>query len=242
MKISQPRRHGLAMSLAAFALAALVAAPAPAAAQGDENKRINESIEVLTTLMGTPDQGIPDSILEGAEAIVVIPRLVKGGFIVGAQHGKGIMSIRDRATNTWTSPGFVALTGGSFGWQIGLQGVDLVLLVMNKEGVTDLLSSEFKLGANASVAAGPVGRSAEASTDAKASAKILAYSRAKGLFAGLTVEGAALRADKDANQKFYGRGVTQDDIIKGMGAPSTDAARAWADAMKRLTPASARTN
>jgi len=241
MKISQPRRNGIAASLAALALAALVAAPAPAAAQGDENKRINESIEVLTTLMGTPDQGIPDSILEGAEAIVVIPSLVKGGFIVGAQHGKGIMSIRDRATNTWTSPGFVALTGGSFGWQIGLQGVDLVLLVMNKEGVKDLLSSEFKLGANASVAAGPVGRSAEASTDAKVSAKILAYSRAKGLFAGLTVEGAALRADKDANQKFYGRGVTQDDIIKGMGAPSTDAARAWADAVKRLTPAT-RTN
>ena len=241
MKISESRRGGIAASLAALALASLVAAPVPAAAQGDENKRINESIEVLTTLMGTPDQVIPDSILERAEAIVVIPSLVKGGFIVGAQHGKGIMSIRDRATNTWTSPGFVALTGGSFGWQIGLQGVDLVLLVMNPAGVKDLLSSEFKLGANASVAAGPVGRSAEASTDAKVSAQILAYSRAKGLFAGLTVEGAALRADKDANQKFYGRGVTQDDIIKGMGAPSTDAARAWANAVKRLTPAT-RTN
>ena len=221
-----------------LAMAALLAVPAVARAQNDEEKRVTDSMAVLETLVRAPDQGIPEHILARAEAIVVIPSLVKGGFIVGAQHGRGIMSVRDRATNKWSAPGFVALTGGSIGWQIGVQAVDLVLLVMNKDGVKDLLDTEFKLGANASVAAGPVGRQGEASTDISLNAQILAYSRAKGLFAGLSLEGASLRIDNDANKDFYRTTVSRDDMIRGV-ARTTPAGSQWTATLERLIPAGA---
>jgi len=215
--------------------AVLAATPLLARVQSDEEKRITDSAAVLETLVRAPDQEIPDYILERAEAIVVIPSLVKGGFIVGAQHGRGIMSVRDRETNTWGAPGFVVLTGGSIGWQIGLQAVDLVLLVMNREGVKDLLDNEFKLGANASVAAGPVGRQGEASTDASLSAQILAYSRAKGLFAGLSLEGASLRIDRDAIERFYGKSISKDEMVRGISI-TTPGGSIWTGTLGRLIP------
>ena len=218
------------------ALAVLIAPPA--GAQTNEEKRVTDSAAVLETLVRAPDQGIPEHILERAEAIVVIPSLVKGGFILGAQHGRGVMSVRDRETNKWSAPGFVALTGGSIGWQIGVQAVDLVLLVMNREGVKDLLDNEFKLGANASVAAGPVGRQGEASTDASLSAQILAYSRAKGLFAGISLEGASLRVDRDANKDFYGTTVSTDEMVRGL-SKTTATGSQWTATLSRLVPASA---
>ena len=227
------------LSVCGLAVAAvLAAAPNPAFAQSDEEKRITDSAAVLETLVRAPDQEIPDYILERAEAIVVIPSLVKGGFIVGAQHGRGVMSVRDRDTNKWSAPGFVALTGGSIGWQIGVQSVDLVLLVMNRDGAKELLDNEFKLGANASVAAGPVGRQGEASTDASLSAQILAYSRAKGLFAGLSLEGASLRIDRDANEAFYGKGIAKDEMVRGITA-TTPAGNTWTATLTRLIPAGA---
>jgi len=219
----------------------LVLTPVPAHAQSNEDKRVTDSAAVLETLVRAPDQGIPEHILTRAEAIVVIPSLVKGGFIVGAQHGRGLMSVRNRETNKWSAPGFVALTGGSIGWQIGVQAVDLVLLVMNRDGVKDLLDNEFKLGANASVAAGPLGRQGEASTDASLSAQILAYSRAKGLFAGLSLEGASLRIDRDANEKFYGRSVSKDDMVRGVSM-TTAGGSLWAATLERLVPAGAATH
>lgn len=200
----------------------------------EESERLTKSIEVVRALVATPDDAIPQYILDRAEAVVVIPTLVKGGFLVGAQHGRGVMSVRNRRdTTSWSAPSFVALTGGSIGWQIGLQSVDLVLLVMNKDGIDDLLKSEFKLGVNASVAAGPVGRSAEASTDARAGAKILAYSRAKGLFAGATIQGASLRDDEDANRRFYGKSLKPTDLFEGSvpeGAPV--AVQSWRAELK----------
>lgn len=219
---------------------AVLWSPCAAAAQTTETKRVTDSAAVLETLVRAPDQGIPEHILERAEAIVVIPSLVKGGFIIGAQHGRGVMSVRDRANNRWSAPGFVALTGGSIGWQIGVQAVDLVLLVMNRDGVKDLLDNEFKLGANASVAAGPVGRQGEASTDASLSAQILAYSRAKGLFAGLSLEGASLRVDKDANKDFYGATISTDDMVRGI-TRATAAGSQWIATLNRLVPANATT-
>jgi len=227
----------LSHAAALLALALLTASAAPASAQSHEANRITESADVLETLVRTPDQGIPQHILDRAEAIVVIPSLVKGGFIIGAEHGRGVISVRDRAANRWSSPGFVTLTGGSIGWQIGVQSVDLVLLVMNSKGVKDLLENEFKFGANASVAAGPVGRHGEASTDASLSAEILAYSRAKGLFAGLSLEGASLRIDKDANKDFYGTAISTSDVVRGL-TKSTPAATQWTDTLARLVPAS----
>jgi len=228
----------LRLSRAAALVALTVLTASPAGAQTNEEKRITDSGAVLETLVRAPDQGIPAHILERAEAIVVIPSLVKGGFIIGAQHGRGVMSVRNRETNTWSAPGFVALTGGSIGWQIGLQAVDLVLLVMNKEGVKDLLDNEFKLGANASVAAGPVGRQGEASTDASLSAQILAYSRAKGLFAGLSLEGASLRVDRDANKDFYATAISTDEMVRGI-TKTTPLGSQWTATLARLVPAQA---
>ena len=221
-----------------IAAALLAVSPAASSAQSAEEKRVTDSAAVLETLVRAPDNEIPQHILERAEAVVVIPSLVKGGFIVGAQHGRGVMSVRNRDTNKWSAPGFVALTGGSIGWQIGVQAVDLVLLVMNKDGVKDLLDTEFKLGANASVAAGPVGRQGEASTDISLNAQILAYSRAKGLFAGLSLEGASLRIDNDANKDFYRTTVSRDDMIRGV-ARTTPAGSQWTATLERLIPAGA---
>ncbi len=219
----------------ALALAVLVALAAPVSAQQDEKERLTASAEVLTTLVSAPDVAIPEHILERAEAMVIIPALVKGGFILGAEHGKGVMSVRDRTTATWSAPSFVTLTGGSVGWQIGLQSVDLVLLVMNREGIDKLLSSEFKFGANASVAAGPVGRSAQAATDGNLTAEILAYSKAKGLFAGATIEGASLREDADANRRFYGSPTTPKALFAGDAAKErVEGVSVWRNDIARL--------
>jgi lipid-binding SYLF domain-containing protein len=230
--------RGVRITAASGMLAAglLFTTPISAAEPDGEQKRLAESAEVLTELMQTPDDAIPEHILERAEAIVVIPQLVKGGFVVGAQHGKGVMSVRNRANNTWSTPGFVTLTGGSFGWQIGVQSVDLVLVVMNPKGVQELLDTEFTVGANASVAAGPVGRKAEASTDASLSAGILAYSRAKGLFAGLTLEGSSLRDDEDANEDYYNKRISTENVVRGLGQASLPEARAFVETLQRVTP------
>lgn len=220
--------------LPALATGLVTASVGFAETPSDETKRITESIEVMENLNATPDWAIPKYVLDRAEAIVVIPTLVKGGFVVGAEHGRGVMSIRNAKTRQWSPPGFVTLTGGSIGWQIGLQSVDLVLVVMNRDGVEDLLRSEFTLGGNASVAAGPVGRSAEASTDALMGAKILAYSRAKGLFAGATLEGSSLRSDDDANRRFYGQEVSATTLAESAGLPKAPAAvKQWRAALSR---------
>ena len=164
----------------------------------------------------------------------MIPDLLKGGFVVGGSHGKGVISVRNGTE--WSAPAFVQMTGGSIGWQIGVQSVDLVLLVMNRQGVDDLLNNKFKIGGNLSLAAGPVGRAAEASTDAKFSSQILAYSRAKGLFAGATLEGAGMPADEDDNADLYGAEASLREITSGRRTPITDTAAvtAWKDAIKRI--------
>ena len=203
----------------------------------DGAERIHDSLKVLTELTATPDNAIPKNLLERAEAIVVIPSLVKGGFIIGAKHGKGIVSVRDRATNAWSAPAFVDITGGSIGWQIGVESVDLVLLVMNKDGVSQLLDDRFTVGGSLGVTAGPVGRNAEAATNPGLDAGILAYSRSKGLFAGATLEGASLRADQSDNKEFYGKASTLREITSpGFGGTSLPAAgQAWKASIARLT-------
>lgn len=227
------------LRISVVALAAIVGAgwPAFTVAQdaADEIERIQKSIEILRALTATPDDAIPQYLLERAEAIVVIPSLVRGGFVVGAKHGKGIISVRDRAGNTWSPPAFMSMTGGSIGWQIGLQSVDLVLLVMNEKGVKELLDDRFTLGGTASVAAGPVGRQAEAATNAQFSAEILAYSRAKGLFAGATLEGAALRSDDDSNEAFYGAKLELEDVVMRTPATLPSMASRWRTVLQRIT-------
>lgn len=175
--------------------------------------RAESAATVLNEIMSAPDKGIPEEVIGSAKCIAVVPSLLKGGFIFGGAHGKGMASCR--TADGWSAPAPFTVTGGSFGLQIGVQGVDLVMLIMNEKGMTALLSSKFKLGADASAAAGPVGRHAEASTDWKMRAEVLTYSRARGLFAGLTVNGAAIRQDDDSTRELYGRLVPFKTILTG---------------------------
>jgi lipid-binding SYLF domain-containing protein len=167
--------------------------------------RAQAAAEVLDQIQGAPDSGIPQEVLGSAECVAVVPSMLKGGFVVGAKYGRGLASCR--TPKGWSAPAFFTVKGGSFGFQIGGQAVDLVMLVMNNDGMQHLLSSKFALGADASVAAGPVGRHAEGNTDWKMRAQVLTYSRARGIFAGITLNGAEIKQDKDSTREMYGRMV-----------------------------------
>lgn len=173
--------------------------------QSKASDRVQAAAEVLNEIQGTPDKGIPGEVLGSAECVAVVPSLLKGGFIVGAKYGRGLASCR--TPKGWSAPAFFVVTGGSIGFQIGGQAVDLVMLIMNNDGMKHLLSSKFALGADASVAAGPVGRHAEGNTDWKMRAQVLTYSRARGIFAGVSLNGAVVKQDKDSTREFYGRMV-----------------------------------
>ncbi len=189
-------------------LALIVALGSVSFAADEETKatdRVQAAADVLNEIQGAPDKGIPEDVLGSAECVAVVPSMLKGGFIVGANYGRGLASCR--TPKGWSTPAFFVVTGGSFGFQIGGQAVDLVMLIMNKDGMKHLLSSEFSLGADASVAAGPVGRQAAGNTDWKMRAEVLTYSRARGLFAGVSLNGAVIKQDKDSTREFYGRMV-----------------------------------
>lgn len=175
--------------------------------------RVESAATVLNEIMATPDKGIPEEILGSAKCIAVVPSLLKGGFVVGGSHGRGFATCR--TASGWSAPAPFSMTGGSFGLQIGGQAVDLVMTVMNERGMQALLSSKFKLGADASAAAGPVGRHAEGSTDWKMRAEVLTYSRARGLFAGVTVNGSSITQDENATRELYGRMVDFKSILTG---------------------------
>jgi len=168
--------------------------------------RLDDASKILNELLAAPDKGIPQDVYKSAKCVAVVPSMVKGGFVFGAEHGRGVATCRT-ANGTWSAPAMFVMTGGSWGAQIGAQAVDLVMLVMNEQGMKDLLSSKFKLGANGSVAAGPVGRDASANTDWKMKAEVLTYSRTRGLFAGLTLDGAVIKQDDDSTRGLYGRSV-----------------------------------
>jgi len=182
-------------------------------ASEDSVARLQSSVEVLQAIMATPDKGIPEEVLNDAKCILVIPNLIKGGFIVGGKHGRGVASCR--TSEGWSAPAFVSVGGGSAGLQIGVEGVDLVMLVMNDQGFQHLLSSKFELTGEASAAAGPVGRHASAGTDWKMSTEVLTYSRSKGAFAGLTLEGAVVQQDNDSTRAIYGKNVEFRNILSG---------------------------
>jgi SH3 domain-containing YSC84-like protein 1 len=175
--------------------------------------RVQSAADVLNEIQSAPDSGIPNEILGSAECVAVVPSMLKGGFIIGAKYGRGLASCRH--SKGWSAPAFFTITGGSVGFQIGGQAVDLVMLIMNKDGMKHLLSSQFALGADASVAAGPVGRHAEGNTDWKMRAEVLTYSRARGVFAGVSLNGAVVKQDKDSTRDFYGHMVTSNAALTG---------------------------
>jgi SH3 domain-containing YSC84-like protein 1 len=191
-----------------FLLLVLPAFAAGAFASTDDTdnraaERVKAASRVLEEIQAAPDTGIPDDVMGSAECVAVIPSMLKGGFVFGARYGRGVASCR--TPKGWSDPAFFTLEGGSFGLQIGGQAVDLIMLVMNHKGMENLLSSKFKLGADASVAAGPVGRHAAADTDWKMRAQVLSYSRARGVFAGLELNGAVVKIDRESTREFYGR-------------------------------------
>src|ERR1700719_1271861 len=179
----------------------------------DTEARLQKSVEVLHAIMSTPDKGIPEEVLSSAKCILVVPDLIKGGFIFGGKHGRGVASCR--TAEGWSAPAFVSIGGGSWGLQIGVEGVDLVVLVMNDRGFQHLLSSKFALTGEGSVAAGPVGRHASAGTDWKMNTEMLTYSRSKGAFAGLTLEGAVVEQDNDSTRAIYGKHMMFRNILSG---------------------------
>jgi len=217
---------------AAVVLLAGVSAVPSARQESDEARRVRDAASVFNEIMAADDRGIPRSILGKAEGIAVFPSMVRGGFIVGGMRGRGILSSRNGGE--WSPPAFLTLTGGSFGLQIGGQAVDLILVINDRRGLENLVANQFKLGADVAVAAGPVGRDAQAATDLQLRAEILSYSRSRGLFAGVTVNGSTVRQDRDANQRFYGTPLETKAIVFGAGPGShPEPVPAWLQTLDR---------
>ncbi len=185
-------------------------------ARHDTDARLQSSVDVLQAIMATPDKGIPEEVLSNAKCILVVPDLIKGGFIFGGKHGRGVASCR--TSDGWSAPAFVSVGGGSWGLQIGVEGVDLVMLIMNDDGFQHLLSSKFQISGEGSAAAGPVGRHASAGTDWKMNTQVLTYSRSRGAFAGLTLEGAVVEQDNDSTRAIYGKHMMFRNILSGKAA------------------------
>lgn len=206
-----------------FALLCLAGMSLPVFAASDKaalDARMENARTVIDEVMQTPDKGIPDSIVKQATCIAVVPSLKKGAFIIGAQYGQGVVTCR--TGRGWSGPVFIRMAGGSFGFQIGGEGTDLVLVAVNDKGLQDLLKSKFKIGGDASAAAGPVGRNAQASTDLSLKAELLTYSRSKGLFAGIDLDGTTVSQNTDDTTLLYGAPHTFDEILKGNVLPTED--------------------
>jgi lipid-binding SYLF domain-containing protein len=222
--------------LAAFATALLILATAvPAALAGQvEDERATDASRVLSEILRIPEDRIPDKLLAEAQAIAVIPNVVKAGFVVGGRRGRGLVSIRS-PDGSWSNPAFITLTGGSVGFQAGVQSADVILVFRTTRGIDSIVSGKFTLGADASVAAGPVGRSAQASTDERLKAEILSYSRARGLFAGVSLDGTRLGIDNKSNQRVYGEGNTARAIFEGRAGHGSDATVSFRDKLEEST-------
>ncbi len=219
------------------ALCLIIPGFAIAAGNEHEQERVKESGDVMKELLDSPS-GVPISVLNKSECVIVLPSVKKAGFIVAAQYGRGVMTCRggEKFAGPWSPPTMMQSSGGSFGLQAGGQATDFVVLVMNDKGARALMNGKAKLGADASVAAGPVGRDAEASTNATMSAEMLSYSRAQGVFAGVSLSGTSLGPDGGANEKLYGKKVTATEIISGAAGPSPDSAKTLLAVLREKSP------
>jgi lipid-binding SYLF domain-containing protein len=225
----------LSLSCAVLALSAIL--PLWAADNEKETDRVENSGKVMTEILNVPDN-IPQGLLNKAECVIVLPSVLKAAFIVGGSYGRGVMTCRGGAnfTGPWGAPTMMALEGGSFGLQIGGEATDFVLLLMNDRAAKGVLSSKVKLGGDASVAAGPVGRTTSAATDATMRAEILSYSRARGAFAGVSLEGSTLRPDNDANKKLYGKEISAEDVVLKHAVKSPTSAHQLLATLNKKSP------
>lgn len=221
-------------------LMVFIAAPAimalpPGTRREDAVKRLGRAGEVFKEIMAAPDAGIPEDLLDKSECVAIVPGITKGGFLLGARYGKGVVMCR-KADRNWTAPAFITVSGGSVGLQIGVQRVDLVMVIMNRHGMEQLIGDEFTIGADASAAAGPVGRQTSAETNIRLDAEILTYSRAKGLFAGVTLNGAVVKQDRDDNRAFYGKDTDAKTILIEGTLPIPEEAKPLAAALSWQSP------
>lgn len=207
-----------------------------ASAVEETNHRLHEAAAVFSEVTSAPDKGIPEELIEKAKCIVIVPGLKKGAFVVGAKYGKGFISCRGSSDTTWSAPGAIKVEGGSIGFQIGASETDVVMLVMNERGADKLLESQFTVGAEGQVAAGPVGRTASAETDARMKAEMLSWSRSRGVFAGIALQGATLREDLEDNEALYGSRLSNRDVV-GKRHPQTAAAAELITMLNRYSPA-----
>jgi SH3 domain-containing YSC84-like protein 1 len=209
-----------------------------------ERDRITASANVVKDIFNAPDKGVPLSVLDGTKCVIVIPDLKKAAFIVGGDYGRGVMTCRtgENFKGPWSAPIMMASGGGDIGFQLGVEGTDVVILVLNDDGARSILKSKVKLGAEASVAAGPVGRTAEASTNARMRAEMLSYSRSRGVFAGVSVSGMTLRVDGDANENLYGEKVTPQQILSSTGVTMPEEAKPLIAEIKQATSKAAEQN
>ena len=229
-----PYRRTTAWLVTAVVIVGSLSVSAPALAQSEEAARIKEATTVLREILNAPDVSVPEWVVPKLQGIAVIPSVKKAGLLVGGQWGRGIMSAKSAKSGTWSAPAFLTLTGGSIGAQIGGQEVDLVLVIIDQRGLEQLARNQFKIGADAGVAAGPVGRTAEASTDIQMRAKILSYSRARGLFAGITLNGATIKQDRDANERFYGQPYKTSQIVFERLGGAPDPVPTWREALEQI--------
>ena len=199
--------------------------------KSDVQKRLDNSATVLQEIAAAPDKGIPEEVLNGAQCVAIVPHMVKAGLGIGGQHGRGVATCKN--TQGWSAPSFFTISGGSFGLQIGAEGVDLVMLFMNEKGMQALLSNKFQVGGEASAAAGPVGRQATAGTDWKLQSPILTYSRSKGAFAGISLNGSVLKQDTDATKALYGQEMSTQQLLAGQ-VPAPPEARSFLNTVARV--------
>jgi lipid-binding SYLF domain-containing protein len=223
--------HKLRAAAVAVCLLTFLHAQPRAQKDDGEAKRVRDAATVFGEIMAAEDKAIPGAILNKANGIAIFPNTVKAGFIVGGMRGRGVLSAR--GADGWSSPAFITLTGGSFGLQIGGQAADIILVINGDRGLENLIGNQFKIGADAALAAGPVGRDAQAATDIQLRAQILSYSRARGLFAGVTINGSTVRQDTDANERFYGERLTTKQIVFDGRAGSPDPVGLWREALVR---------
>src|SRR6267142_2420612 len=200
-----------------------------------ERERVTKAATVLTEIMQVPEKGIPDELMANAKAVAVIPHVVKGAFGIGGRYGKGLVSHR-LPNGRWSPPSFIEIGGGSFGLQLGVEATDLVLVFTNEEGFKGLLKGKVKLGADASATAGPVGRTAEVGTDILLKSAVFAYSRSKGLFAGISLDGSVVTMDDDANKDVYGKAVSGEDILLNGAVSTNDVTRPFIAALEKYSP------
>jgi lipid-binding SYLF domain-containing protein len=225
-----------AFGILLVAASAAIAGPPAGGDRADAAKRLQRASEVFSEIMETPDKGIPANLLDKAECIAIVPGMSKGGIGVGGRYGKGVVMCR-KGDRSWTAPSFLTVEGGSFGLQLGFEKVDLVMLIMNRHGMEELIQDKFTVGADAAAAAGPVGRNASADTDVKMNAEILTYSRAKGLFGGLALNGAVVKQDQQENTQFYGKEIDARRLLMEGTVPMPPEARPLAAQLSRTSPA-----